>query len=501
MSNTPVRSQNNSALSVADIERAITLTQQELSLREGGSRQLIASRNNLSREAFRLTAEAEAASRAGAPDAAAKRAEADALAGEVRNAVSTIEFNQQRMDFLRNALVGQRSALTTAQANAQGFEDQPPLGAVSVTSGDDPANNPSPPPPIADNIPQRIEPQPVSDDPADGSPAAESGSDDPLGVPYESPEEVQEENSFSDDSDGNDPAVDDGEEGDFLGEGANPSPDNTAAVAGAVQARQQATLRAQRQQKAAAGDWRVRLQLAPGADYLYKAKDNAGILAPLALTDGVIFPYTPAIEMAYKANYSSYDLTHSNFKGYFYQNSSVDAVNITATFTAQDSAEANYLLAVIHFFRSVTKMFYGQDAERGAPPPLVYLSGLGEYQFAEHPCVVSNFAYTLPKEVDYIRARSSFTNGTSLLTKRERQSVPSTPLGYTLNRLASVGLPRGAMPQRLPPPTLGTNSPTYVPTKIDMTITLLPMQSRKEVSSQFSLKNFANGNLLRGGFW
>ena len=339
------------------------------------------------------------------------------------------------------------------------------------------------------------------DSDGDGDGAAESGSDDPLGVPYESPEEVQEENSFSDDSDGDDPAVDDGEEGDFLGEGANPSPDNTAAVAGAVQARQQATLRAQRQQKAAAGDWRVRLQLAPGADYLYKAKDNAGILAPLALTDGVIFPYTPAIEMAYKANYSSYDLTHSNFKGYFYQNSSVDAVNITATFTAQDSAEANYLLAVIHFFRSVTKMFYGQDAERGAPPPLVYLSGLGEYQFAEHPCVVSNFAYTLPKEVDYIRARSSFTNGTSLLTKRERQSVPSTPLGYTLNRLASVGLPRGAMPQRLPPPTMGTNSPTYVPTKIDMTITLLPMQSRKEVSSQFSLKNFANGNLLRGGFW
>jgi hypothetical protein len=26
-------------------------------------------------------------------------------------------------------------------------------------------------------------------------------------------------------------------------------------------------------------------------------------------------------------------------------------------------------------------MFYGQDAEAGTPPPLVYLSGFGKYQF------------------------------------------------------------------------------------------------------------------------
>jgi hypothetical protein len=76
------------------------------------------------------------------------------------------------------------------------------------------------------------------------------------------------------------------------------------------------------------------------------------------------------------------------------------------TFTAQDTGEANYLLAVITFFKSVTKMFYGQDAERGAPPPLVYLSGLGEYQFNEHPCVVSQFNYNLPSDADYIRAGS-----------------------------------------------------------------------------------------------
>jgi hypothetical protein len=48
---------------------------------------------------------------------------------------------------------------------------------------------------------------------------------------------------------------------------------------------------------------------------------------------------------------------------------------------------------------------------------------------------------------------------------------------------------------------LGTNRPTYVPTKIEMSFTLLPVQSRSQVSKQFSLKNFANGNLIKGGFW
>ena len=54
-------------------------------------------------------------------------------------------------------------------------------------------------------------------------------------------------------------------------------------------------------------------------------------------------------------------------------------IYFSVKFTAQATFEANYMLAVIHFFRSVTKMFYGQDWQRGAPPPLVFLSGLGEY--------------------------------------------------------------------------------------------------------------------------
>jgi hypothetical protein len=265
------------------------------------------------------------------------------------------------------------------------------------------------------------------------------------------------------------------------------------------QARQQQTISNQRKQ-VNNGDWRVRLRLAPMAKYLYNAP-SPGILQPLKISDGVIFPYTPSIDTVYKAEYDAYSLTHSNYKGYFYKNSSVDAINLKCTFTAQSTAEANYLLAVITFFKSVTKMFYGQDAERGAPPPLTYLSGLGEYQFNEHPCLVSQFNYNLPAEVDYIRANSALNVGLNQITQRDRQTVATASNFGGLNRLAAAALRKGAIPSPLPPPTLGLNSPTYVPTKIDITIVLLPVQSRSQVSKQFSLKSFANGDLIKGGFW
>ena len=272
------------------------------------------------------------------------------------------------------------------------------------------------------------------------------------------------------------------------------------AVVGAGQAQAQQSNSDMAAQYPVNTDWRVMLRLAPGATYLYNAAD-AGLLAPLKTTNGVVFPYTPAISTAYKANYSSYDLTHSNYRGYFYQNSYTDAVTLTATFTAQSTSDAAYVLAVIHFFRSVTKMFYGQDAERGSPPPLVFLSGLGDYQFNNHPCLVSQFNYTLPADVDYISSGSPNNLGLNLQPLQNLYSTTLNAISPTVNRLAASFLPPGAQ-NALPAPLQSLlNTPTYVPTKMDMVLTLLPTQSRSKVSKQFSLKGFANGNLLKGGFW
>jgi len=268
-------------------------------------------------------------------------------------------------------------------------------------------------------------------------------------------------------------------------------------------------------------DWRVKLSIAPGANYLYKAPDP-GILEPLKTTNGVIFPYTPQIDTVYYANYNNEDLTHSNYRAYFYQNSYPGEILMQATFTAQTSAEADYLLAVIHFFRSATKMFYGQDDQRGTPPPVLYLDGLGEYQYNLHPCVVSQFNYNLPNDVDYIRAAapSSFNQPQGSEPVQDTNFFAKTAASFlsefdgTAARLAASALAPGA-----PAETLSTTPgqisdfvsrnrisstlqrPTYVPTEIGMSLTLLPIQSRKQVSQEFSLRDFASGKLIKRGFW
>ena len=261
----------------------------------------------------------------------------------------------------------------------------------------------------------------------------------------------------------------------------------------------------------------MRLSLAPNATYLYRASDP-GLLAPLLPTNGVIFPYTPSIDTSYTANYDKTDLTHSNYRGYFYKSSSINDVNIKGTFTAQDTLEAQYLLAVIHFFRSVTKMFYGQDPEAGIPPPLVYLSGFGQNQFNNHPCVVTNFTYNLPTDVDYIRATGFNNIGLNLSNRRTQSSGPTIggSLGTVvaiIDRLKNAGLNNGsvgyisdaeqiAQMNKVSAATAQNSvNSTYVPTKMEISISLYPIQTRTQVSQQFSLKGFANGDLLRKGFW
>ena len=247
------------------------------------------------------------------------------------------------------------------------------------------------------------------------------------------------------------------------------------------------------------GDWRVRLSLAPTADYLYKAI-NPGILAPLQKTLGVIFPYLPQIQVTYAANYETADIVHTNYKMIQYKNSAVDQITITGDFTAQDTNEADYLLAVIHFFRTVTKMFYGKDQipKPGTPPPLCYLSGLGDFQFDKHPLVVSSFNYSLPNDVDYIRASSptllsgvnstAYNNKGGILPSSEIR-MKSSP--NPLNSGATVSLPVFE--------NKATNTqPTYVPTKMSISITAFPIVTRNNISNRFSVKDYATGALLQG---
>lgn len=255
-------------------------------------------------------------------------------------------------------------------------------------------------------------------------------------------------------------------------------------------------------------DWRVRLSLAKNAKYLYLS-DTPGILKPLKATGGVIFPYTPQINITYAAHYDGTDLTHSNYKIWQYKSSSVDSIQVTCDFTAQDTNEANYILAVIHFFRSATKMFYGQDTnpKAGTPPPLCYLTGLGQFQFNNHPLVISNFTYSLPNNVDYIRA-SSFPGtppGVSTSGGGAGYSGDPSTCRPLANNVTLGGEKAPATWLKSGSASSGTKDPTYVPTKLQIAFQAYPIVTRDDISNKFSFKEYASGALLNrpsgGGIW
>lgn len=263
---------------------------------------------------------------------------------------------------------------------------------------------------------------------------------------------------------------------------------NIGTAAGTAIAQDQAQLQSR-------ADWRVRLALADGVKYLYNA-DNPGILEPLSAkkgTNGVIFPYTPTISVAYAAQYDPTNVAHSNYTVYQYSYSKVDQVTITCSFTAQDIAEAKYMLAVAHFFRSMTKMFYGQDADplNGTPPPLCYLFGMGGWQFDGLPLAITGFNYSLPEDVDYIK--------TATPAPPNAPAPPVASKNSSNNRLGNKAEPGGTPAKPTYPQTPQQTQPiTWVPTRMQMSVSCLPMMSRNQTSNYFSLKDYANGKLLEG---
>lgn len=265
----------------------------------------------------------------------------------------------------------------------------------------------------------------------------------------------------------------------------------------------------------AAGDWRVRLNVPA----VFK---SSGILKPLVEAGGLIFPYTPSISITSSAAYDEQPLTHQNYSFLYYQNSRVDQIQITAPFNVEDSAQGAYWLAAVHLLRSSTKMFTGDGALQGNPPPILKLNGYGDYVFKNVPVVVKSFTVELPQDVNYINTSATVatvgpTAGGGVLSSIA--GISSTvgqlaglagALGNNrlANQLGQAGAIGGAIAgvgalltgQSLPgggPFSAAGNS--WVPTKSTMTITLQPIYSR-EAMRQFSLQKFVNGEYVTGGY-
>ncbi len=132
----------------------------------------------------------------------------------------------------------------------------------------------------------------------------------------------------------------------------------------------------------------------------------SGVLEPLKETGGMVFPYTPTITLQGSANYNVLETAHANQDWHLYRNTPSVEISITGQFTAQNETEAKYLLACIHFLRTLTKMHFGQSENKGLPPPQVILDGYGTHMFNGLSVIVKSFDIPLTDNVDYVYVNS-----------------------------------------------------------------------------------------------
>lgn len=211
-------------------------------------------------------------------------------------------------------------------------------------------------------------------------------------------------------------------------------------------------------------DFRARLR-PKGRNYAeVLGEDNEdNIMQPLWRTSGLMFPYTPTVSgTGNTANYDTWEFTHSNYQQQTYKNSVPNDINISAKFTAQTEEEAAYMLAAIYFFRSATKMYFGEsDAVNvsadvpglaGLPPPVLYFNYLGAQMYNNVPVVVKTFDMDLPDTVDYV------------------------------------------------PVVRSDNDISYVPAFATMNIILAPQYNPNDIKSNFNLTDFRQGKLLGRGY-
>ena len=215
-------------------------------------------------------------------------------------------------------------------------------------------------------------------------------------------------------------------------------------------------------------DWRVRLQVPLGSPLESFFFENNELLQPLRDSRGFFWPLTPTLIMQHSASYNALAQVHSNYPAQAYQNSRADLINIIGEFPVQNQQDAKYWIAVVHFLRTATKMFFGNDdgnGLKGSPPPIMHLSGYGDHMFQKVPVVISTMNVELPAGVDYI-------------STKQNDIYNELPHAEEFARNQQNAM----------------ESQTWAPTLSNISVGLEPIYSRDSVSN-FSMSKFVKGEL------
>lgn len=251
-------------------------------------------------------------------------------------------------------------------------------------------------------------------------------------------------------------------------------------------------------------DFRVRLSLPYWISFR-----NSPVLEPLSKAGGLIFPYTPIINIKSSANYTPENIIHNNYSFTAYKNSNPGSITINAPMNVEDQNQALYWIAATHYLRSVTKMFTGYDPKAGNPPPIIYLNGYGNYVFKNIPVVVQSFDCQLQNDCDYISTEVVGSTLSNIGNITDSAEGLAGSIGGAISGLSGITSTISSIAGGVGPVTnilgdLGIGGRTsgglaYVPTKSTFTVTLLPVYSRTSIR-QFSLDRFVTGGYISNYF-
>jgi hypothetical protein len=254
-----------------------------------------------------------------------------------------------------------------------------------------------------------------------------------------------------------------------------------------------------------ANDWRVRLSMAKWTSFR-----GSPVLKPLKDAGGLIFPYTPKINISSAANYGTINTIHTNYTFQNFRSSDPGTITITAPMYVSDAAEGLYWIAMVHYLRSLTKMFTGNDPKAGNPPPIIFLNGYGNYVFKNVPVVVKSIVVNLENTCDYISVPVVGSAAGEIEGLADSISGTASALGGLFGgSVASVAGAVGSIAGGIGQVaglagSLGfggsvSGGTAHVPTKSSFTVTLQPIYSRTS-SRKFSLDRFVSGGYLNSPF-
>lgn len=243
-------------------------------------------------------------------------------------------------------------------------------------------------------------------------------------------------------------------------------------------------------------DRRARLSAKGSIDarkLIYGENGPGNILRPLWETGGLLWPYTPIINDTTSVQYDSYDPVHTNQPFMAFKSVAAKEIMCSGQFTAMNQQEATYCLAVIHFVRTITKMYFGIGGDdsaakdlRGTPPPVLLFNAHGTAMFHNVPVIVTSYTVEFPQDVDYVELETDPINR----IKKEKLNRLDNSIDVTSNRDIGNIFYRN---------TEGITA--WIPTQFTLTVNMTVQNTPNRLRRNFNLNDFRTGKLIKKGGW